>query len=89
VRQLDLQWDDLNLSERTELYTMHTASSFGAVPLLWIASYEAVSTAAAATEQECILGRLTQPAFQWTEKDYGLYQPGGFSIRSLGREAGA
>lgn len=89
VRTLVTQWDDLTATERGELYTMHTASSFGAVPLLWIASKEAVSTAAANAEQECIYGKLVKPGFEWTERDYGLYQPGGLDIRSLGREAGA
>jgi hypothetical protein len=89
VRQLDLQWDDLTAPERDELYNMHALSSFGARPLLWIQSYESTATAAASAEQECIFGKLTKPAFQWSEKDFSLYQPGGFSIRSLGREAGA
>lgn len=89
VRQLDLQWDDLNASERDELYTMHVASNFGATPFLWVESYEASALAAAVAEQECIYGRLTAPRFQWSQKDFGIYQPGGFSIRSLGREAGA
>ena len=89
VRSLDLQWDDLTSSQRDELYAMHTASNFGATPFLWIPSYEAVATAAAVTEQEVIYGRLQSQTFHWAEKDFQLYQPGGFSIRSLGREAGA
>jgi hypothetical protein len=89
VRQLDLQWDDLSATERDELYAMHAASSFGARPLLWVQSYEASALAAAAAEQECIFGRIVDPQFQWSHKDFAIYQPGGFSIRSLGREAGA
>ena len=88
VRQLDWQWDDLTASERDELYAMHTASSFGGLPLLFINSYEATATAAAASEQDCVFGRLIQPSYQFAEKDFRLYQPGGFSLRSEGREAG-
>jgi hypothetical protein len=89
LRQLDLQWDDLTAAQREELYGMFTLSNFGAKPLLWIPSYEATALAAANSEQEVLYGRLTKPAFQWSEKDFSLFQPGGFSIRSLGREAGA
>lgn len=89
MRQLDLQWDDLTSAERDELYNMHSLSNFGARPLLWIQSAESTATAAAAAEQECIYGRLQEPTFQFAEKDFSLYQPGGFSLRSLGREAGA
>lgn len=89
IRQLDLQWDDLTAAQRDELYNMHALSNFGARPLLWIESYESTVLAAAAAEQECIYGRLIKPGFQWAHKDFAIYQPGGFSIRSLGREAGA
>lgn len=89
IRALNLQWQDLTASERNELQTMWSSSYGGASPLLWIASAEAVSTAAAVAEQECIYGRLEKPAFAWTENDYSLYTPDGFNLRSLGREAGA
>lgn len=89
VRQLDLQWDDLTAAQREELRAMHTLTNYGAKQLLWIPSYEASALAAANAEQECIYGRLTKPSFQWAEKDYALYQPGGFSLRSSGREAGS
>ncbi|MBK7858409.1 MAG: hypothetical protein IPJ65_07255 [Archangiaceae bacterium] len=89
LRQFDMQWEDLNASERDELYKLHASSYFGAKPLLWIPSYEATTTAASAAEQEVLYGKLQAPRFQFTEKDFGLYQPAGFSVRSLGREAGA
>lgn len=89
IRQPDLNWDDLNATERDQLHTMHELSFFGASPLLWVESQEATALAAAAAEQECIYGRLMKPGYRWTQTDFGIYQPDGFSLRSCGREAGA
>ena len=58
-------------------------------PFLWIESYEAVSTAAAVTEQDCIFGRLRLPEFEWSWVDYNLTQPPELTIASEGRERGA
>ena len=76
-------------SQRLELETLHAAVKADATPFLWIPSYEAVATGAAAAEQEVIYGRLEVNEFAWTEGDYQLFDPSELVIRSLGREVGS
>lgn len=88
IRALHLNWADLDSTARDQLQAMWQQANGGAKPLLWINSYENGSAAAAASEQECLFGRLTKPQFKWSETDFSLFTPDGFELRSLGREAG-
>lgn len=89
VRTQRLPYSDLNLTQRQEQATLWRAVRGPVTPFLWIDSYEATATAAAAAEQHVLFGRLEVPAFRWTEVDYRLYTPEDLIIRSLSREAGA
>ncbi len=88
IREKLLRFSDLNTSQRDEIRAMWRATNGPVTPLLWIESYEASASAAAAAEQDCIFGRNEQPSHHWSEGDFALYQPDDFSIRSLGREVG-
>lgn len=88
-RMLDLQFSDLSESERDELDLMWQRTDGNASPFLWIDSYEAVDTAAATTEQNCVLGRIEDDTLFFQNPDFGRHAPGGFKIGSAGREAGA
>ena len=89
IRQLNQNWADLTESQRDELDGMFQASNAGALPLLWVDSFESSSAAAAVAEQQCVYGRITKPQFAFKQNDFSIYEPDGFSIRSMGREAGA
>ena len=88
IRRKRLSYADLSSAELEQLYALEAATNGGAVPFLWIESYEAVATAAVAAQQEVIYGKLG-PAFEFSENDYLLYTPGDLEIRSLGREVGS
>lgn len=88
-RVVDLQFSDLNSTERDQLDVMWAAAQGDVAPFLWIDSYEAVATAAATTEQNCLFGRLEENELSFENHDYGLYNMRGFRLRSTGREAGA
>lgn len=89
VRRLALKWKDHSASEIAELRTMWRATRGPVTPFLFIPSYEATATAAAASEQEVIYGRLLAEAFDFTQPDYNLYEPPDLVVSSLGREAGS
>lgn len=89
IREKRMHWQDLTASESLELKALWNAALGPVRPVLWTESYEATATAAAATEQECILGRLGASTWAVDNPDFGLYQPGDVTIRSLGREVGA
>lgn len=84
-----LRWQDFTMANMLELQTMWLAAYGNVNPFLWIESYEAVSTAAAVTEQDCIFGRFTNATFDWSYVDYNLVQPDELMIRAMGREIGA
>lgn len=88
-RVLDLRWSDMTASERDELDIMWSAAEGNVAPLLWIDSNEAVATAAAATEQDCVFGRIDEDEAMFSNPDFGRHEFPGFRIRSAGREAGA
>lgn len=88
-RVLDLRFSDLSASERDELDVMWAAAEADVAPLLWIDSRETVATAAASDEQNCVFGRLEDDELFFENQDHGRYAPGGFKLRSAGREAGA
>ncbi len=89
VRETHLKWDDHTSSNRDELASLWRLVKGPTTPFLWIPSYEAVSAAAAASEQEVIFGRLLLSDLYAPQSDFNLYQPPSFLIRSLGREVGA
>lgn len=89
VRRLRLRWKDHSSTERDQLRTLWRATKGPVTPFLYIASYEAVSTAAAAAEQECILGRLLLNDFDFEQPDFNLFDPPDMVISSLGREVGS
>jgi hypothetical protein len=89
-RMKTLRWQDLDDDETDELRTLWYAARGNTGKVLFINSYEATSTAAAAAEQDCIYGRLTQlDGIEYPEMDYGLYGFEDITVRSLGREVGA
>lgn len=89
LRETRLTFADLNATALNELRTLKNATRAQTVPFLWIPSYEATATAAAATEQDCIFGRVQEAKWEWTQDDFGIYQPPQLRIRSRGREVGA
>lgn len=90
IRVKRMMFSDLNPTARAEMLAMWTATKGSATPLLWIESYEAVSTAAAVTEQEVVYGRLKQlEELDLPENDYQLYTPSEFVVESLAREIGS
>lgn len=89
-RVLQLSWVDLDATARDDLDTLWNLTKGSVAPFLWIQSYEATATAAAASEQDCIFGRLDEDDLPFQNNDFGLYMPAnGLIIRSAGREAGA
>lgn len=89
VRCLDLVWEDLSESERDELRLLFRSTSAGATPVLWCPSYESVATAAAADQQDVLYGHFVEKQFGATEFDFDRYNPGGLTLRNMGREVGA
>lgn len=89
IRTLRLPYSDLSSSEKDEQMTLWRAVRGPVTPFIWIDSYEATGTAAAAAEQRVLYGKLEIPSYEFTENDYQLYTPGDLMIRSLGREVGA
>lgn len=88
-RVLDLRFSDLSETERDELDVMWAATEADVAPFLWIDSRETVATAAGSDEQNCVFGRLEDDELFFDNPDHGRYSPGGFKLRSAGREAGA
>lgn len=88
-RSLSMLFSDLSASQAAELDAMWIAALGNVSPLLWIDSYEAVSTAAAAAEQNCVWGRLDEAELAFPQDDFNIFNMRGFNLRSLGREAGA
>lgn len=84
-----LEYVDLTDSEKGELQTLWRAVQGSTRPFLWIQSYEATSTAAADTEQDCIYGKLDLDEFGSEFVDFGRRGAPALIINSLGREAGA
>jgi hypothetical protein len=90
-RVLELNFSDLDATTRDQLDAMWQAANGNITPFLWVDSYEAVATAAASAEQNCVFGRLDEDELVFSQDDYAVYNPGsrGFRLRSAGREAGA
>lgn len=88
-RMKHLQLEELSESELAEYLAMWRGCFAGALSMLWIERYEAVSTAAAAAYQDCIFGKVQQADLSWNESDYGIHDPGPLTIRQLAREVGA
>lgn len=89
IRTRQMPFDDLSDSERAELEAMFIATRGGVNALLWCEQYEATATAADNDHQECILGRLEDATWGFTEIDFGRFNPDGMLLRSLGREVGS
>lgn len=84
-----LSFADWTFAELEELRAMWVAASGPVTPLLWIDKVASSATAAAADEQRCVFGRITNASFDWTQDDFGVYQPPSIVIRSGAREIGA
>jgi len=84
-----LSFADWTLAELEELKAMWIAASGPVTPLLWIDKVASSVTAAAADEQRCVFGRIVNASFDWTQDDFGVYQPPSITIRSGAREIGA
>lgn len=89
LRSQRLPFSDLSLTQRQELATLWRAVRGPVTPFIWIDSYEATAVAAAAAEQHVMYAKLETPQFEYSERDYSLYDPNELIIRSLSREAGA
>lgn len=82
-------WSDFTASQADELRRLWRTTNGPVTPLLWVDAYESVQTAGTAAGMRCIYGRLQTMRFDVTQDDYGVFQPPGFVIRSMGREMGA
>jgi hypothetical protein len=89
VRRLALKWKDHSSTERDQLRTLWRTTKGPVTPFLYMPSYEAVSTAAAAAEQEVIYGRLGLTDFDFTQSDFNIYDMPDMVVTSLGREVGS
>lgn len=89
LRTRFLPFKELTQSQTNELFLMWDAANGNVGSLLWVNSYEAVSTAAASSEQDCIWGRFSKAEFGWAVPDLNLYDPDALELRSLGRQIGA
>jgi len=87
-RSKHLRFSDFSATDKAEHRALWGATRGRVTPLLWIEKYDAF-TDSSDEAQECIFGRLWNPSWQWTQDDYGVYQPSELEIRSLGREVGA
>lgn len=88
LRSRTLPFKDLSTSERDELFVMFRATKGGNANLLWVEFLESTTTAATASAQECIWGKIA-PKLSWTQDDFRLFTPGGLEITGLGREVGS
>lgn len=88
MRHKRMRFQDYTTAQAEELKTMWRATRGPVSPLLWIESYEAVSTAAAAAQQDCIYGNLELQTFEAAYTDYDLVQPPELIIKQKGRGVG-
>lgn len=89
IRRKTFRAQDYTESQKNELLTLWNATKGDVLRFLWIESYEATALAAAATEQDCIFGRLLVPEFTWSWTDYNLTQPSELVIEAEPREWGS
>lgn len=89
VREFRRRFADQSASDLAALRLMWGATLGPVTPVLWAETVGSVQTEASAAEEVCVYGRLSVPSFDSQQDDYGIHQPGEFSIRSLGREVGA
>jgi len=89
IRRKIFRSQDYTAAQKDELLTLWNATKGDISRFLWIESYEATATAAAAAEQDCIFGRLMLPEFGWSWTDYNLTQPDELVIESEVREWGS
>ncbi len=80
-----LLWEDLTLSQKNEILTMHAAANGNGSDLLWVEDYDGT---AHSTSQECYFGRFMEDELQYTESDYGLYSGLGLTLREQTRGVG-
>ncbi len=88
MRHKRMRFQDYTAAQNAELMTMWRATKGPVNPLLWIESYEAVATAAAAAQQNCIYGKLDLQTFEAPYTDFDLVQPNELIIRQKGRGVG-
>ena len=88
MRHKRMRFQDYTTANNAELLAMWRATQGPVNPLLWIESYEAVSTAAAVAQQDCIYGKLELQTFEAPFTDFDLVQPPELIIRQKGRGAG-
>lgn len=80
---------DWSASELAELQAMWTATDGPVTPMLWVDKVAQTSVAAPAAEQRCLYGHIQDARFDWTQDDFGVYQPPGLVLRSRAREMGS
>lgn len=74
-------------AEREELMSMWRLGQGGAQSLLWIESVESSATAATASSQECLFGKM-QSSLGWTESDYRIFDVDALELVADGRGVG-
>jgi hypothetical protein len=79
-------WTAAQLAEAKALWR---ATNGPVTPLLWIDKVAQTTDAATAAEMRCLYGRIQDARFDWTQDDFGVYQPPGLILRSSGRELGS
>lgn len=88
LRHKRMRFQDYTSANNAELMTMWRATRGPLDPLLWIESYEAVATAAANAQQDCIYGKLQLNSYEAPFTDFDLVQPPELIIRQKGRGVG-
>ena len=89
IRRKRLHWTLMTSTQRDQLLKLSRDSIGNVGNVLWASNYVESSSAAAAAEQDCILGYLGNPDFASPENDYHLYDPNEIILTSRGREIGA
>lgn len=89
LRSKTMRFADFTEAQTLEMQTLFLATRGHVTPVLWINSYEAVSTAAAATERDCIYGKVQLERFDSQWVDHLYKQVPELTVLSLGREAGS
>lgn len=89
IREKRLAWGDMTATQRDQLLSMHRAARGTVANVLWCTNYVESGTAAADSEQDCMLAHLGSSDFSSPQHDYNLFNPSEFVLTSRGREVGA
>jgi hypothetical protein len=80
---------DWTASQLAEAKALWRATNGPVTPLLWIDKVTQTVNAGTVADMRCMYGRIQDARFDWTQDDFGVYQPPGLILRSSGRELGS